>query len=137
MFNIKELPDIERKSGGSLPRMTPRQRSRANSLIRQQCSYYDCGNCLYLDRGEEVVCVQSISYSVNCKFFRHIVLEAREGAVLKAELFKKDALRKCAVCKTAFSSTSNNAKYCKDCAANVQRKQKAAHARKRRSRVEK
>ncbi|MDL2235332.1 cysteine-rich VLP domain-containing protein, partial [Christensenellaceae bacterium OttesenSCG-928-L17] len=87
MFNIKNLPDIERKSDDSLLRMTPRQRAQANALIRRECSYYDDGNCLYLDQGEEVVCPQSISYSVCCKFFRHIVLEGKEGKTLKAALF--------------------------------------------------
>lgn len=137
MFNIKDLPDIERKSDGSLPRMTPRQRSQGNFLIRGECSYYDDGNCLYLDRGEEVVCPQSISYSVCCKFFRHIVLEGKEGKTLKAALFQKDALRRCAVCNKAFSSTSNNAKYCDNCKGDVQRRQKALYARKRRLQVEK
>ena len=136
-MKIKDFPPIECKPDGSLPRMTTGQRNRANTLIRQQCSYFDCGHCLYLDRGEAVACVQSISYSVNCKFFRHIVLESKEGATLKAELFQKDALRRCAVCKAAFSASSNSAKYCKKCAADVQRKQKAAYARKRRASVEK
>lgn len=137
MFNIKDLPEIECRPNCSLPRMTPRQQSRAKALIRQQCSYYDRGNCLYLDQGEEVVCPQSISYSVNCKFFRHIVLGSKEGKVLAAELFQRDALRRCAVCKASFSSISNNAKYCERCAKDVQRKQKAEYARKRRSEVEK
>ena len=47
MFNIKDLPPIERKPDGSLPHMTPRQRAQANALIRRECSYYDDGNCLY------------------------------------------------------------------------------------------
>ncbi len=137
MFNIKDLPDIERRLDGSLPRMAPRQRSLANALIRRECSYYDDGNCLYLDRGEEVKCPQSISYSVCCKFFRHIVLEGATGKTLKAALFQKEALRRCSVCNKPFSSTSNNAKYCDACKGGVQRKQKAAYARKRRARVEK
>ena len=66
MFNIKALPPIERKPDGSLPRMTPQQRQKAVKLIRTICCNYDDGNCLLLDRGEEVVCPQSISYSVNC-----------------------------------------------------------------------
>ena len=137
MFKLSSLPLFECKPDGSLPQMTPTQRNRANTLIRQECSYYDCGNCLYLDRGEHVTCVQSISHSTLCKFFRHILLESKEGAALKAELFQKDALRKCAVCNAAFSSNSNSAKYCRDCAADVQKKQKAAYARKKRSSVEK
>ena len=137
MFKIKDLPPIGCNPDDSPPQMTPAQRKQANTLIRQECSYHDCGHCLYLDSGEHVACVQSISFSVLCKFFRHVLLESKEGAALKAEVFQKDALRKCAVCNAAFSSTSNSAKYCRDCAADVQRKQKAAYARKRRSSVEK
>lgn len=137
MFNIKDLPDIERRPDGSLPRTIPRQRSQANARIRRNCSYYDGGSCLYLNHGEEATCPQSISYSVCCKFFRRIVMGGKEGKLLKAALFQKDALKRCAVCGTYFSSTSNNAKYCDDCRGNVQRKQKAKYARKRRLRVEK
>ena len=134
---VKSLPPIERKPDGSLPRMTPAQRKQANSLIRKICCNYDAGNCLLLDDGEGCVCVQSISYSVNCKFFRHVLLEDKEGQSLKAEIFRDDTTKRCAVCGKAFQSESNNAKYCEDCAKDVQRKQKAAHARKRRLDVEK
>jgi len=112
--------------------MTPAQRKQANTLIRKICCNYDGGNCLLLDDGEEYVCVQSISYSVNCKFFRHVLLEDKEGWSLKAEIFWDDTTKHCAICGKTFQSKSNNAKYCGDCAAAVQRKQKTAHARKRR-----
>ena len=137
IFNIKALAPIERKPDGSLPRMTPKQRQAAVSLIRKICCHYDDGNCIFLDRGEEVVCPQSISYSVNCKFFRRVLLEDKAGLSLKAEIFCDDTTKRCAVCGKAFQSKSNNAKYCGDCAVNVQRKQKAYHARKKRSGVEK
>lgn len=117
--------------------MTPGQQRQAIALIRKLCSYYDNGNCLYLDRSEEVTCPQSISYSVCCKMFRHALLEDKLGQTLKVEIFKDDTLKRCMVCGKAFSSASNNAKYCECCAKTVQRKQKAAHARKRRSGVEK
>ena len=39
-----------------------------------ECCNYDCGNCLALDDGEECVCVQSISYSLLCRWFRAAVL---------------------------------------------------------------
>jgi len=133
IFNIKALPPIERKPDGSLPQMTPSQRQKAVKLIRKICCNHDNGNCLLLD----TVCVQSISYSVNCKFFRRVLLEDREGLPLKAEIFKDDTTKRCAVCGKAFQSKSNNAKYCGDCANEVQKRQKAAHARKRRSGVEK
>jgi hypothetical protein len=137
IFNIKALAPIERRQDGSLPRMTTRQRQRANMLIRKICCHYDNGNCILLDDGNEHICPQSISYSVNCKFFRRVLLEDKEGQSLKAEIFKDDTTKQCAVCGRAFQSKSNSAKYCSDCALTVQKQQKAAHARKRRSGVEK
>lgn len=59
-----------------LPQMTGRQRYRANALIKKLCANYDDGNCLLLDDGEGCVCVQSISYSLLCKYFRNAVLPA-------------------------------------------------------------
>ena len=44
-----------------LPRLTPKQRQRANALIKRLCANYEGGNCLALDDGEPCVCVQSIS----------------------------------------------------------------------------
>lgn len=134
---IKDLPPIERMPNGSLPRMTPAQRKRANALIRKICCNYDDGNCLLLDDGESCVCVQSISYSVNCKYFRHVLLKDKEGRSLEAEIFRDNTTKRCSVCGEAFQSTSNNAKYCADCAEDAQRKQKAEHIRKKRSDVEK
>ena len=137
MFKIKDLPPIERRSDGSLPRMTPNQRKRANILIRKICCNYDDGNCLLLDDGKECVCVQGISYSVNCKYFRHVLLKNKEGRSLEAEIFRDDTTKRCSICGKAFQSTSNNAKYFETCAKVVQRKQKAEYARKRRLTVEK
>lgn len=59
-----------------LPQMTGRQRYKANALIKRLCANYDGGNCLLLDDGEPCVCVQSISYSLLCKYFRNAVLPA-------------------------------------------------------------
>ena len=137
MFNIKALTPIERKPDGSLLRMTPRQRQEVVRLIRKICCNYDDSNCILLDDGETCVCQQSISYSVNCKFFRRVLLEDIEGLSLKVELFRDDTTKRCAVCSKAFPSKSNNAKYCADCVEVVQKKQKVSHARKRRLDVEK
>ena len=133
MFNLKKLPPIERKPDGSLPRMTGRQRQDAVRLIRKRCSAHDKGNCLYLDDGEEVVCPQCISYSVCCKFFRRVLLRDEAGKELEAELFHKDDIKHCVICGETFFSTSNRAKYCNTCKADVQRKQKAEYARRRRA----
>lgn len=59
-----------------LPRLTPKQRQRANALIKRLCANYDNGSCLALDDGEPCACVQSISYSLLCKYFRKSVLPA-------------------------------------------------------------
>ena len=134
---VKNLPPIERKRDGTLPQMTPSQRKRANALIRNVCCNYYEGNCLFLDHGAGGACVQSISYTVLCKFFRHVLLEDKAEQALKAELFRDGTTKRCAVCGKAFQSKSNNAKYCGSCAKDVQRKQKAAHIRRRRSGVEK
>lgn len=115
--------------------MTPQQRRRANALIRKTCCNYDNGNCIALDDGEGCVCPQTISYSVLCKWFRNAVLPADKA--LYAEVMQSHDVRRCAVCGKAFSFASNNAKYCEWCAKTVQRRQKAAYARKRRSGVEK
>ena len=52
------------------PRMTEGQLRRARKLIRRLCTNYDEGNCLALDEGEGCVCVQSISYSLLCRYFK-------------------------------------------------------------------
>ena len=57
-----------------LIQMTPKQRRKANALIRKSCCNYDRGNCIALDDGEPCVCVQSISYSLCCTWFRDWVL---------------------------------------------------------------
>lgn len=67
-----------------LPQMTGRQRYRANALIKKLCANYDDGNCLLLDEGEGCVCVQSISYSLLCRYFRNAVLPAEPS--LEAEI---------------------------------------------------
>jgi len=132
MFKINNLASIERNPNGSLPRMTPRQKQTAVKLIRKICCNYNDGNCILLDYGELCICPQSISYSIICKFFRHVLLECNDGLSLKAEILRDNTTKKCIVCGKAFQSKSNNAKYCRDCAIPVQRKQKAAHIKKKR-----
>ena len=95
MFPIKDLPPVERRADGSLYRMDAGQRREAVRLIKGRCSYYDGGNCLYLDDGEEVTCPQSISYSVCCKFFRHVLLKDEVGRGLEAAVFRREALKRC------------------------------------------
>lgn len=130
----KRLQPIERRPDDSLPRMTPGQRRRANARIRTNCCNYDNGNCLLLDDGEECVCVQSISYSVCCTWFRHAVLP--QDNPLETELFHSGNVKHCAVCSTAFVPGSNRAKYCESCTGEVHRKQKNTSGRKRRGKAD-
>ena len=80
----------------NIPRMNYRQYRKARRLTHECCNYCD-GNCLLLDDGEECVCVQSISYSLLCRWFRAAVLPL--DAALCAEITKgRDEIKRCAVC---------------------------------------
>ena len=56
-----------------IPTMDYRQYRRVRRLVHECCNYIG-GNCIALDDGEECVCVQSISYSLLCRWFRAAVL---------------------------------------------------------------
>ena len=133
-MNIK-LPPIWTMPNGFLPRMNPKQRKKANTLIRHECCNYDDGNCIILDDGESCVCVQSISCSVCCKWFRWAVLPLDKG--LEAEVLRDRSMKQCVICGLPFQPKSNRGKYCEHCAKEVQRRQKAESERKRRSSVDK
>lgn len=77
-----------------LPQMTGRQRCKANALIKRLCANYD-GRAT-LDDGEPCVCVQSISYSLLCKYFRNAVLPAEPK--LEAEILMSGAKTVCERC---------------------------------------
>ena len=67
--------------------LTPSQRRRCNRLIKKLCANYDDGNCLPLDEGDGCVCVQMISLSLICKYFRNAILPADKE--LYAEIFRQ------------------------------------------------
>ena len=113
-----------------IKRLTPAQRARCNRLIRRLCANYDGGNCLPLDDGEGCVCVQMISYSLLCRWFRAAVLPM-DGALYAEIIQSRDSVKRCAVCGAAFTPKSNRAKYCPDCAVRMRRKQEAERQRKR------
>ena len=96
---------------------------------------YDGGNCIALDDGEPCVCIQSISYSLCCTWFRDWVLPG--APALQAEITSPKGLKRCAECGAPFLAKSNRAKYCPDCARKVHRRQKTASDRKRRSNTDK
>ena len=76
--------------------MDHKQLRRAKKLIRKLCCNYDHGNCLALDDGEPCVCVQGISYSLLCNWFRNAVLPADHE--LLADVMRERPGKCCAVC---------------------------------------
>ena len=125
---MNALYSIERKPDGSLPRLTAHQRKHVNHIIKGYCSNYDDGSCMLLDVSP---CPQTITKSVICRFFCHVLLEDQQGLLLKAEIFKKDTLKICSVCGSKYQSVGNRAKYCETCKRNIHRKQKADSKRRR------
>ena len=87
--------------------LTPTQRRRCNRLIRKLCANYDDGNCLALDEGDGCVCVQIISLSLICKYFRNAVLPADKE--LCADIYKIHT-GPCEICGKAFVPKSNRQK---------------------------
>jgi len=113
----------------SIPRMNYPQYRKARKLVRECCNYCD-GNCLLLDDGEECVCIQSISYSLLCRWFRAAVLPL--DAALCAEITKdRDEVKRCSECGAVFMPKSNRAKYCPSCAKRMRRRKEAERQRKR------
>lgn len=112
-----------------LPRLTPKQRQRANALIKRLCANYEGGNCLALDDGEPCVCVQSISYSLLCKYFRNAVLPAEP--MLEANILGT-RFERCVSCGAPILKKGNRKKYCGRCAVRAYKKQQAAYARRKR-----
>lgn len=113
-----------------IPVMDYRQYRRARRLVHECCNY-DCGNCLALDDGEECVCVQSISYSLLCRWFRAAVLPLDKE--LETDLLYRLDAKRCAVCGALFRPGSNRAKYCPECAATMKRIKAAERKRKQRA----
>ena len=110
--------------------MTYQQYRTVRKLVHRCCNY-DGGNCLVL----ECVCVQSISYSLLCRWFRVAVLPVDEE--LYAALFPPPSVkqRRCRECKRLFAPPKHNTLYCPDCAANRAKQSKRDWARKKRAGV--
>lgn len=113
----------------SIPRMNYPQCRKVRRLTHECCNYCN-GNCLLLDDGEECVCVQSISYSLLCRWFQAAVLPL--DAALYAEIIKdRDEVKRCCECGATFQPKSNRAKYCAACAKRMRRRKEAERQRKR------
>ena len=112
----------------SIPVLSPEQRKIMRRLVRRCCNY-DNGSCIALDDGDGCVCVQRISHSLICRWFRKAVLPTNRE--LKECLLSQQWTKKCIVCGTAFLPGSNSAKYCPVCVAKVRLKKEAMRLRDR------
>ena len=79
-----------------IPVMDYRQYRRVRRLVHECCNYID-GNCIALDDGEKCVCVQSISYSLLCRWFRAAVLP--QDKELETALFHRLNAKKFGACE--------------------------------------
>ena len=98
--------------------------------IINECCNYDNGNCIVLDNGEPCVCVQSISYSLLCRWFITAVLPL--DGKLEAALLHRADRKRCTECGGYFLPKSNRGKYCPDCAGRMKRIRAAQRKRKQR-----
>ena len=72
-------------------KITPKQRTKINALVRKTCCNCYKGNCLLLDYGEETKCVQLISrYGIYCNYFLKAVLPAEKG--LYTEILQQNGI---------------------------------------------
>ena len=74
-----------------LLKITPKQRTKINTLVRRACCNCYKGNCLLLDDGAEAKCVQLISrYGIYCNYFLKAVLPAEKE--LYAEILQQNGV---------------------------------------------
>ena len=118
------------RNSKSIPVMDYQQYRKMRRLVHKCCNYDD-GFCIVLDDGEKCVCVQSISYSMICKWFRAAVLSM--GKELEAALFPHLGTKQCAECGKRFLPGSNRAKYCPDCTVTMKRQNAAKRKQQQRS----
>lgn len=109
--------------------MTEEQKRKVSRHIKKMCCNYDEGNCIALDDGDYVRCVQCHSYSLRCRWYINAVLPA--DPALEAELFKIKAKKYCRICGKALYTKNNAAKFCSECAMKRRRKREAERQRKR------
>ncbi len=116
----------------SIPRLDYKQYRKMRKLVHKCCNYDD-GNCIALDDGETCVCVQSISYSLLCKWFRAAVLPL--DGTMYAEVMERGNAKRCAGCGELFTPPKHNSLYCSGCAAKRARQSKREWARRKRGYV--
>ena len=116
-------------------RLDEKQYRAVKKMTRAACANNDCGNCLLLDDGETCVCVQSISYSLLCRYFREAVFTRRQAAMRTDHPQRGNRFEALRGMRQHVCGGSNRAKYCPDCAAKIRRRQKAESERNRRLRI--
>lgn len=121
-------------NGEPIPVATYTQYRKICRLVHECCNY-DGGNCLALDDGEPCVCVQSISYSLLCKWFRAAVLPLDKE--LCAALFPPPSFgqRTCRECGELFKPPKHNTLFCPKCAGERAKRSRREWARKNRGRA--
>ena len=117
------------KMNGKRPYMDYCQRRAVCRLVHECCNY-DNGNGIVLDNGEPCVCVQSISYSLPCRWFLAVVLPL--DWKLEAALLHRAELKCCTECGGQFLLKLNRGKYCPNCAGRMKRTRAAQCKRKQR-----
>lgn len=100
------------------------QYRRMRKLLHECCNL-DNGRCLILDS----VCVQNISYTLLCSWFKEAVLPLDKE--LADILLHKPALKSCVICGKKFLPGSNRAKYCPMCSVLERRRKETARQRRR------
>ena len=114
--------------GVGIPVMNEEQYRRMRKLVKECCNY-DNGQCIVLDRGDGCVCVQRISYSLICRWFREGVLPLDRE--LESSLLQRANEKRCIVCGKRLLYNARNIKYCPSCAEKIRRRKEAERQRKR------
>ena len=114
-------------------RLNEAQYRKVKKLTRRLCANNDGGCCLLLDDGDPCVCVQAISFSLLCRYFREAVLPADRE--LCADIMRQhDTRKKCELCGKPFHARCNRAKYCDACAVFAARRMACERKRRERER---
>ena len=108
-------------------RLTQAQMPAIRRLVWQCCNY-DHGDCIALDDGGGCCCVQAISYSLLCRWFREAVLPLDPPLEL-ALLGGRPKV--CASCGMRFVPGSNRARFCHACSVKQRKTKEAARQRNR------
>ena len=116
---------MKERSYQDYKRLTKEQMPAIRRLVRQCCNY-DHGECIALDDGAGCECVQTISYSLLCRWFRAAVLPLDPALELS---LLGGTPKRCENCRELFVPGSNRAKYCPACGKVHQRKMDAAKHR--------